>query len=94
MAFIIDSSKLQNKMSTLNEFEWEEIEETDEIKTFMSHAPYYKEGFIKSKPGGFVMPRSFPAFFTKMADFVPRDNDVWVASYPKCGTTWTQVGHG
>lgn len=24
------------------------------------------------------------------ATFIPRDNDIWLATYPKCGTTWIQ----
>ena len=37
------------------------------------------------------MPRSYPDFHLKMKEFIPRENDVWVSSYPKAGTTWTQV---
>jgi len=77
-------------MSTMTDLNWEEIEQSDAMKTFMSHAPLYPEGFIKSKPGGVIMPRSYPDFHLKMKEFVPRDNDVWVSSYPKTGTTWTQ----
>ena len=35
-----------------------------------------------------------PDTFTKSAkdfkDFKVRDDDIWILSYPKCGTTWTQ----
>ena len=38
-----------------------------------------------------LVPRSYPDFHEKMKGLKPRENDIWVASYPKSGTTWTQV---
>jgi hypothetical protein len=40
---------------------------------------------------GFRMPMGFPvAGFASGQRYRPRAGDVFVASYPKCGTTWTQ----
>ena len=41
--------------------------------------------------GGFLMPMGFPvAGFDSGLRYQPEAGDIFVASYPKCGTTWTQ----
>ena len=44
-----------------------------------------------AEPGGFVFPARFPALAEKIFDMEVRPDDVWIVSYPRCGTTWTQV---
>ena len=40
---------------------------------------------------GFLMPMGFPVEgFDSGLRYVPEAGDIFVASYPKCGTTWTQ----
>ena len=36
------------------------------------------------------MPRCFLPFEKPIKDFECRDDDIWVGSFPKCGTTWMQ----
>lgn len=37
-----------------------------------------------------VMGERYHKFAEQIRDFQVRDDDVWIISYPKCGTTWTQ----
>ena len=45
---------------------------------------------MKSSPMNVYMPARFRDFAQKIWDFEPRKDDVWIITYPKCGTTLTQ----
>ncbi|CAH1389884.1 unnamed protein product [Nezara viridula] len=45
---------------------------------------------VRVKPSGLVMPKEFIKYMERIRNFEVRPDDVWVISYPKCGTTWTQ----
>lgn len=45
---------------------------------------------IRVIPSNCVMPREFKPYAERLMNFEVREDDVWVISYPKCGTTWTQ----
>ncbi|KAL9180690.1 hypothetical protein ACHAXT_011143 [Thalassiosira profunda] len=40
---------------------------------------------------GFLMPKGFPPEgFQSGLSYEAQDNDLFIVTYPKCGTTWTQ----
>jgi len=50
----------------------------------------YKDGLVRSNPGDWTMLPSTAAMVPEYMDMEVRASDVWIVTYPKCGTTWTQ----
>ena len=48
-----------------------------------------RDGII-SMPYNIFMPKSYKAISEKVLNFKVREDDIWIITYPKCGTTWTQ----
>lgn len=45
----------------------------------------FKTGFVRVQPHNQVLPRCFLKHEKRIKEFQVRDDDVWVASFPKCG---------
>ncbi|XP_050058538.1 luciferin sulfotransferase-like [Aphis gossypii] len=48
----------------------------------------FRKGYTKAN--GVMLPVSFKKFGQCILDMEIRDDDVWVCSFPKTGTTWCQ----
>ncbi|XP_045029307.1 sulfotransferase 1E1 isoform X1 [Daphnia magna] len=59
------------------------------IPPFTEHFRF-PEGLARCEPGGFVLTEEFGRHAHELVNFKPRKDDVWVVTFPKCGTTWTQ----
>ncbi len=46
---------------------------------------------VQSDPWNIWMPKEFMTVYERVYNFEVRPDDVWILTYPKCGTTWTQV---
>ena len=68
------------------------IEEIDNaaLNEFEKNQSAFKDGFVRIMPYGAVFPRCFTSYEKPIRDFEVRKDDIFVASFPKCGTTWTQ----
>jgi len=45
---------------------------------------------IISRPYNMVIPKYYEPIADKVLNFDVRPDDIWIITYPKCGTTWTQ----
>lgn len=72
--------------------EWEEpdAEEIEFQKKWFPGSLF--NDFVISKPRGIRMRRKFTEIAERIYNFQLRPDDIWIVTYPKTGTTWTQVG--
>ncbi|XP_046447169.1 sulfotransferase 1 family member D1-like [Daphnia pulex] len=57
---------------------------------FLKDFPSYDEGLVRGEPGGFVLTPQYGEHAEELYNFHVRPDDIWVLSFPKSGTTWTQ----
>nr|CAH0100697.1 unnamed protein product [Daphnia galeata] len=59
-------------------------------ESFLKDFPSYDEGLVRGEPGGFVLTPHYGENAEELYNFHIRPDDIWVLSFPKSGTTWTQ----
>ena len=81
---------MKTENEELSEGVW--IEEIDNaaLKQFEKNQNAFQRGFVNIMPYKSIFPKSFLSYEKPIRDFEVRDDDIYVVSFPKCGTTWTQ----
>lgn len=69
--------------------EFIKIEDEDVIKR-MDPSRIYVEGFVSTVKGNRIMPAQYTKVADKVKNFKVRKDDIWLVTFPKCGTTWSQ----
>jgi estrone sulfotransferase len=79
-------------MSPPYPFKWIPVtpEEMGERRTFFGPGSN-QLNMVKSEPMGIYMNEEMTKYAETIYNFKVRPDDVWLITYPKCGTTWTQV---
>ena len=77
-------------MSQKSDFQLSEGVEVEELsgelyEKFCSQMKSFALGFIKLQPYNQMLPRCFLQYQKQIKEFQSRPDDVWVASFPKCG---------
>jgi len=67
------------------------FKELDENILKRSNALFPKKNcFIEVLPGNFVLPRKFSDIYEEIRELKVFEDDIWLVSYPRTGSTWAQ----
>ena len=56
------------------------------LKPFIDHFMGFDEGLLRSEPKDFVMSPEYGRHAQELMNFIPRKDDAWILTFPKCGT--------
>ena len=63
---------------------------SEELDAFLENQTGFDNGFVRFQPSGQVLPREFIKYEKTIMELEVFENDIWISSFPKSGTTWCQ----
>ena len=92
------NTNTRDKMSSalLSDFQLSEGVKVEELsgelyEKFCSQMKSFAQGFVKLQPYNQMLPRCFLKYQKQIKEFQTRTDDVWVASFPKCGKSFSTL---
>ena len=73
-----------------DKYEVEDISSHPSVQKLIQHSVGFENGFIRVNPPGFVYLSETEKYLDRLRKFEVREDDIWICTFPKCGTTWTQ----
>ena len=70
-------------------FKWQELKPEETEKSKRNYPGFMLNDLIRYD-NGVVMPRNYDLISERIYNFTLRDDDIWIVTFPKTGTTWTQ----
>ena len=70
-------------------FTWEDLphEDVATIKKHFGLSSVHRD-LVRSRPRAFTLKKSILLNYERLFQMKLRPDDIWVVTYPKCGTTW------
>ena len=78
------------KFELEDHYDVEDISSLPDVQDLMRYSFGRESGFVRVNPPGFVYPAGTVDYLDTIRKFEVRDDDIWICTFPKCGTTWTQ----
>jgi len=82
--------RVSTTMARLSEGVWVEEITSSALAEYQAWLHGHQDGYVRFMPSGQVLPRCFTRDEARLTELAVREDDVWVSTFPKCGTTWTQ----
>lgn len=80
----VDEENNEPERSTLDHIVFKLIVES-KLEPFSRHFHHFDEGLARAEPGGFVLTPEYGRRANEIYQLQPREDDVWIVTFPKCG---------
>lgn len=63
-------------------------------ESFQKHFTGYVDGMVRGEPGELMMSPKYGVNAKKIYEMKPREDDVWLVTFPKCGKLLISISYG